>query len=65
MEAQDVYRPGVSEVGECCTTCQFYTWGDQTDVAPHYVHGYCRAYMVITGDRQVCDFYRRCPACNH
>lgn len=58
-------RPSLSEVGECCATCQFYTWGDQTHIVPHYVHGYCRAYMVVTQPEQVCDSYRVCPACRY
>jgi hypothetical protein len=59
------YRPGVREVGECCTTCQFYTWGDATEVGPQYVHGYCRAFMCVTGENQVCEHYRTCPLCEN
>jgi hypothetical protein len=55
-------RPSLREVGECCATCRFYTWGDHPTIA-HYRHGYCRAYMVFTDESAICDSYQTCPAC--
>lgn len=52
-------RPGISEIGERCATCRFYTWGDQQG----YLHGYCRAYMTFTDEMGVCKSYQPCPAC--
>lgn len=64
-EASALYRPGVREVGHCCTTCMFYTWGNHPHISPHYVHGYCRAYMAVTGEKEICDYYRTCRECEH
>lgn len=55
-------RPGVSQVGECCYTCQFFTYGEQRG----WPHASCRGHMAIVDNPySICEWYRVCADCRY